>query len=139
MRLSARTLVVLLAAVALLVAVTLPASAAGAGSSSCSGFTATVIGSGAKVSGLHARGTSCAEARRMAQRWLTGLDHSDGRYLFTCSPPAGAPAGRCSMGHYRCVSKGVSGALAANSVTCRDGRETVSWRADFDEQEGSTP
>ena len=131
------TLIAALVVVAVVLA--LPGAASGSGAATCSGFTSTVFGSGAQVSQLHVRGASCGEGHKMAHRWLVGIDHADGRYLYNCSPPAGAPAGRCSMGPYRCKAKGVSGATAADLVSCRHAGEVVSWRADFDRQQGSTP
>jgi len=130
------------ALIALAVVLASPVAASGSGAartaSSCSGFTSTVIGSGAEVSQLHVRGASCGEGHSMAHRWLEGIDHSDGRYLYNCSPPAGAPAGHCSMRGYNCKARGVSGALA-DTVSCRHGGELVSWRADFDREDGSAP
>ena len=131
---SALLVIVVTAAAAFLA----PVSATGA-RSTCSGFTATVIGSGAKVTGLRVHGMTCGEGHKMAQRWLSGIDHSDGRYLYNCAPPAGSPRGTCSIGHYGCVARGVSGAEAADTVTCSHRHEGVSWRADFDQQDGSTP
>jgi hypothetical protein len=125
------------AALAVATAVALPGAAVGA-RGSCPGFTATVIGSGAKVSQLRVHGMSCGQAHKMAQRWLAGIDHSDGRFLFKCAPPARLPRGRCSIGSYGCAARGISGATAADTVTCSHRREGVSWRADFDQEQGSS-
>jgi hypothetical protein len=126
----------LLVVAALAVAIALP-GAATASRARCPGFSTAVGSSGATVSGFHTRGVSCAAGQKVVHRWLAGIDHSDGRFV-ACAPVAGR-SGRCSIAHYNCRSRGVPSATVASGVTCSEHGRLVSWRTDFDQEQGSNP